>query len=368
MQAHYLCHKSLPITNFYLTVYLNILSGILNTMNKQHKNLLVFWGMILLIILINTKLIFILPLIIVIGILFIYFLINKNKSKIININTNPMNSLNISNLIKSIKHTGTITLFIVIALILLANMIIIIPAGETGVYHLFGKVYDAEIHSGIHIINPLASIQKMSNRTEQYTMSIASAEGQKFGDDSIEALTKEGLRVHLDMTVLYHLIEEKASDVYRELDLNYDEKILRPEVRTAIRDVIALYETKDIYSGKREEVVKQIKENLTIAVNHRGIEIESVLLRNVALPQMLTQAIESKLTSEQEAQRYDFVLVREEKEAERKRIEAKGQRDAQSIINQSLTDRYLQYLYVKNLQDREGTIYVPYDMPLFRGL
>jgi regulator of protease activity HflC (stomatin/prohibitin superfamily) len=162
----------------------------------------------------------------------------------------------------------------------------------------------------------------MSVRTEQYTMSIATNEGQRFGDDSIEALTKEGLKVYLDITVLYRLIEDQASDVYRELGVLYEEKVLRPEVRSAIREVIALYEAKDIYSDKREEAVSKIESMLAENLAPRGITMESVLMRNVKLPPMLTQAIENKLTAEQEAQRYDFVLQKEEKEAERKRIEA----------------------------------------------
>jgi len=56
------------------------------------------------------------------------------------------------------------------------------------------------------------------------------------------------------------------------------------------------------------------------------------------------------------------------KEAERKRIEAAGQRDSQKIINESLSNQYLQYLYIQNLQNRPGTIYVPYDLPLFKGI
>jgi hypothetical protein len=100
--------------------------------------------------------------------------------------------------------------------------------------------------------------------------------------------------------------------------------------------------------------------------------LEEVLLRNVQLPPKLAQSIEEKLTAEQEAQRYDFVLDREKKEAERKRIEAEGQRDSQTIINQSLSPEYLNYLYLTSLKDREGTIYVPVNsdngIPLFRNL
>ena len=298
-----------------------------------------------------------------------YFVIKNQKVKIINPNiNNPMENFNIESLKKKVTHGFGAIILVVLAIFVLINMITIIPAGQTGVYHLFGKVRDKEVSSGIHLINPLASIRLMSVRTEQYTMSVVSSEGQRTGDDSIEALTKEGLKVGLDMTILYHLVEEKASDVYRDIGMNYEDKIIRPEVRSAIREVIALYEAKDIYSEKREEAVEEIQAILKEMISPRGIEIESVLLRNVTLPSMLMKAIEDKLTAEQEAQKYDFILEKEEKEAERKRIEAKGQKDAQSLINLSLTDRYLQYLYIQNLKDVEGAIYVPYDLPLLRGI
>lgn len=337
-------------------------------MNEQNKKILLFIGIISFIILLNTGLLFIIPFFILLS-FGVYKILQKKNQNFINVkSTNTMNTYSISNVLQQTKKAGVLVFAFILGIILLANMIVIIPAGKTGVYHLFGKVRDNEVSSGIHLINPLASIVPMSIRTEQYTMSIAKNEGQKIGDDSIEALTKEGLKVYLDMTVFYHLKEESASDVYRELGTNYDEKILRPEVRTAIRDVIALYEAKDVYSEKREDVVKKIQEKLSNSLGKRGIILESVLLRNVALPAMLTSAIENKLTAEQEAQRYEFLLQKEEKEAERKRIEAGGQRDAQTIINQSLTDRYLQYLYIQNLENREGTIYVPYDLPLLKGL
>jgi len=281
-------------------------------------------------------------------------------------------TINYSNLthkgIKGIKNLVITIIIGLIVLILLINMIVIIPAGETGVYHLFGKVRDKELKSGIHLINPLANVTIMSIRTEQYTMSIAHGEGERIGDDSIDSLTKEGLKVTLDLSVLYHLNEDEASEVYKNIGIEYPEKIMRPEVRNAIREIIALYEAKDIYSEKRQEAADKILTKLKEDIEPRGIEIETVLLRNVILPPLLTNAIEEKLTADQEQQKYDFILQKEEKEAERKRIEAEGQRDAQQIINQSLSNQYLQYLYIRELKDREGTIYVPYDLPLFRGL
>ena len=248
----------------------------------------------------------------------------------------------------------------------------IIAAGHTGVQSLFGKVNDSELSSGFHIKNPFVRITEMSVRTEDYTMSITQGEGQLAGPDAIRALTKEGLNIDLDITVLYRLVEEKASDVYRDVGLNYDEVVIRPQIRSTIREIVALYSAKDIYSEKRGEATQQILDVLKSKLDPRGIEMEDVLLRNVVLPAKLANSIEEKLQAEQDAERYDFILEVEKKEAERKRVAAEGQRDAQQIINQSLTTRYLEYLYIESLKEREGTIYVPTNpnngTPLFRGL
>lgn len=252
------------------------------------------------------------------------------------------------------------------------SLIVIIDAGETGVYSLFGKVKDNELRSGFHLVNPLAKITKMTIRTEEYTMSKVASEGKRTGDDSIAALTREGLSVTLDVTVFYRLEENKASDIYKEVGVNYVEKIIRPEIRGAIRDVVARYEIKEIYSDKRQEASQAIRQMLQEKLNPRGIVAEDVLVRDVSLPQNLANAIQEKLKSEQESQRYDFVLDREKKEAERKIIEAEGQRDAQKIIDESLSEKYLNYLYIKELKDRQGTVYVPVSastgMPMFKSI
>lgn len=259
---------------------------------------------------------------------------------------------------------------IVLALIIVPRFLVVIPAGFTGVYHLFGRVSDKPLSSGLHFVIPLAVVTKMNIQTQDYTMSIVKEEGRRLGDDSIDALTKEGLNVTLDITVLFKLREESAPQVFRELGVNYDEVIIRPETRSIIREVVAHYDAKSLYSDKRSEAVDSIKNMLKQKIESRGIVVEEVLLRNVKLPDRLAKSIEEKLQAEQESARYEFVLEKEKKEAERKRIEAQGQRDAQKTISESLTSSYLEYLYLTGLKDRQGTIYVPTNpqngLPLFR--
>ncbi len=264
--------------------------------------------------------------------------------------------------------------FLVLFLIVIfgPKLLVTINAGETGVYSLFGKVSDKELSSGLHVVNPLGQVTRMNIRTDEYTMSVIQGEGKKQGVDSISALTKEGLNLDLDITVLYHLKESEASSVYQNVGLEYEEKVIRPEIRSAIREIIAQYEAKDIYSEKREEASAKIKSTLSAKLEKRGIELEDVLLRNVQLPENLARTIQEKLQAEQESQKYEFILEKEAKEKQRKIIEAEGQRDAQTIITGSLSENYLYYLYIKDLKDREGTIYVPTNpntgMPTFKEL
>jgi regulator of protease activity HflC (stomatin/prohibitin superfamily) len=300
---------------------------------------------------------------------------NKLNSNIFKINKNKnMDTINVNKQedLKKVKKFLGWGLALIIIIWLFFSSVVIIEAGQTGVYHLFGKVKDKEVSSGFHLINPLAKITTMSIRTEDYTMSFTKDEGNKKGVDSISALTKEGLEVDLDITVLYRLDESKASDIYKEVGLNYEEKIIRPVIRSTIREVIATYNSKDIYSEKREQATVSIHEDLNALLADRGIITEEVLLRNVKLPTNLANSIQEKLQAEQESQKYEFILQKEKKEKERKIIEAEGQRDAQTIINESLTPNYLYYLYINELKDREGTIYVPVSpdngMPMFKNI
>jgi len=274
-----------------------------------------------------------------------------------------------SNILNTMRSKAPLVIAAIVVILLLSSSVVVIGAGTTGVVHLFGRVRDEELRSGIHLVNPLTRVEKMSIRTEEFSMTKTSEGGQ---GDAITVLTKEGLDVTLDLTVLYRLEESKASDVFKEFGLEYRDRIIRPIIRSAIRQVVAEFDAKDIYSEKREEVTQKLREILVSELGPHGITLEEVLLRDVKLPDRLTQSIQEKLSSEQEAQRYEFVLQTAKKEADRKRIEAEGQRDAQRIINESLTQNYLNFKYIESLKDRAGTIYVPVNptngLPLFRDI
>ena len=242
-------------------------------------------------------------------------------------------------------------------LFILAQAVRVVPAGHVGVIDFFGKVSSRTLSSGINLVNPLARVISLSIQTQEdkETMSVPS---------------KEGLNVSLEISILYRLKPEAAADIYRTVGRGYREIVLIPQSRSVARDVTVASEAKALYTSEREVLAQKFHDYLQQHVEGRGIVIESILLRSITLPPTVSQAIEQKLKAEQDAERMKFVLQKEQQEAERKRVEASGIRDAQAIINQSLTSQYLHYLWINTLNQNPNVIYVATEanMPLFRTI
>ncbi len=248
------------------------------------------------------------------------------------------------------SSTTIIIIVIVVILLIILNPFVIVPPGNVGVKVFLGKVYPRVLHNGFHIVFPLVKVVKMDVRLQAYTMSIATAEGEIRGDDAIEALTSEGLKVKLDITAWYRLIPEEAATVYQNIGPDYVVKIVRPSLRTAIRDIVVGNTAEEIYSAKRDEIVSKIQEHSIILSEGKGIEIDKILLRNVKLPEKIENAIDAKISADQDAQKMEFVLLKEKSEKERKIIEAEGIREANYIISKSLTTNYIRWYRVEMLK------------------
>lgn len=229
----------------------------------------------------------------------------------------------------------------------LTRCIVQINAGQIGVKSMFGKVRDDVLKSGLHFVNPFVEVQRLDIKTQNYTMSGIHDEGAKTGDDAIRVLTSDGLEVTIDLTVLYKLLPSEAPRLVRETGVDYTDKIVRPLTRTKIRDNSVYYEAVSLYSNKRDEFQQRIFKSIEDDFKKRGLILEQLLVRNITLPQSVKETIEQKINAEQDAQKMQFVLLKEKQEAERKRVEAQGIADYQRIINTGLTDQQLQYEQIK---------------------
>lgn len=230
---------------------------------------------------------------------------------------------------------------------LLAACAVQIDAGTVGVQKLFGKIQDNVLNSGLHFINPLVDVEHMDVRTQNYTMSGVTTEGNREGDDAIRVLSADGLEVTIDLSVLFHVVPTEAPKLLRQTGADYEDKIVRPITRTRIRDNAVYYDAVALFSTKRDEFQQRIYSSIEKDFKARGLILENILVRNITLPASVKSSIEQKITAEQEAQKMQFVLQKEEQEAQRKRIEAQGISDYQRIISESLTDKQLQYERIK---------------------
>lgn len=229
------------------------------------------------------------------------------------------------------KPRGAVFLIVIIVLFLvLVRSARVVPAGHVGVVDLFGKVRNEPLPAGLHLVNPLARVHKMSIQTNEVK-------------ETMDTPSSEGLIVHLDVSVLYHLDPAKAPDVYRTIGIYYETVVVAPNVRSAVREVTSSYQAKALYSSEREKMSTDINQNIVNAIEPRGVVVERMLLRDVALPARLQQAIQEKLSAEQEAARMQFVLLKEKQEAERKKIEAEGISSFQKIVTEGINENLLKW-------------------------
>ena len=237
--------------------------------------------------------------------------------------------------------------FFIIVLGLLSSMFKQIDAGKVGVKSLYGSVQPDILESGLHMINPLLDVTEYDTQTQNYTMSAIHGEGAQEGDDAIRVLSNDGLEVVIDLTVLYKVSPEAAPKIFKQIGVNYTDKIVRPVTRTRIRDNAVYYDAVALYSTKRNEFQQRIFKTIEADFKTRGLILEQLLIRNINLPSSVKASIESKINAEQDAQKMTFVLQKEKQEAERKRVEAQGIADYQRIISTGLTDKQLQYEQIK---------------------
>ena len=233
-----------------------------------------------------------------------------------------------------------------------ANSFYSVDSGNIGVEKLFGKVLDERVPEGLNTINPFVTVEEMTLRTQSYTMSAVSNEGQVKGNDAIDIITSDGLTVTVELSVLFRLNPNAASWVFRSFGPEYVAQIVRPAIRSSVRDIFSKYNSQDLYSTKREEATQKAQQHLQDAIdvltkrsgyNMEAIMVENVLTRDIKLPDAVKTAIENKIAAQQQAEQMEYVIQKEQKEADRKRVEAQGIRDFQTTVSQGISPQLLQW-------------------------
>ncbi len=269
-----------------------------------------------------------------------------------------------SDYVRSTKSVRMV-LFGFAAALLVADCVVVVPPGNMGIPVTLGSVGEP-LPLGLHVILPITDVKNISVQVQNYTM-------DKESNNAILALSRDQLTMEIDESVWYHAEPGQVSNLYKDIGLDYPEIIVKPAIRNAIVNAATEFDATDLMSNKRASFDSVTTTLLNSAFAGKGITLNRVLVRNIYPPSMVSDAIAAKLKADQDAQAMTYQIMYAQKEAQRKAIEAQGIANAQKIINNGLTQQYLQWYYISQLKElvnspNNTVLILPFDqklVPLF---
>ncbi len=233
---------------------------------------------------------------------------------------------------KLVKYLALAAFLLIAFMILTSTTFLTIDPGHKGViFKRFGGGIDKEhvYGQGFHVIMPWNKMFVYDVRVDEEI-------------ETMEVLSRNGLNIKCELSFRYYPKMDKIGYLHNEIGADYLERIIKPEIRSATREVIGKYLPEELYSTKREAIQDEIFTTTSESISKKNLVLDAVLIREVTLPLTLQQAIERKLKEEQSSLEYEYRLERERKEAERRIIEAEAKAESNRILSQSLTDKILQ--------------------------
>lgn len=213
---------------------------------------------------------------------------------------------------------------LLVAFIIFCNPIAIVGVGERGVKVTLGKVSDQSYTEGVHFIMPFISkIKVMDVKTQKTNI-------------STEVYTKDIQQAKINYVVNYNLQPQNAYKMYREVGMDYVDKILMPAVEGNIKDVIGRWNAQDLVANRAlatEDILYKLKNQL----KDRYIDVTSFQIIDINYSEVFEKAIESKVTAEQEALKAKNITVQIQEEAKQKMISAEAEAKSMKIRATALT-------------------------------
>jgi len=169
-------------------------------------------------------------------------------------------------------------------------------------------------------------------------------------EEHLQVLSSDGAAIALDVSIWYRPRTDALDSLQIKVGRDYYNVVVAPALRGEARRVVGKYKPEGIYSTKREEIALDILTGIQRLTGQKFIEVDNIIVRDVTLPQKISDAINAKLEADQRQQQMEFVLLQETQEAERKRIEARGIADFQKIVSSGITQDLLRWKGIEATQ------------------
>jgi regulator of protease activity HflC (stomatin/prohibitin superfamily) len=236
--------------------------------------------------------------------------------------------------------TFVIGIGIVIFSLIIMDGFVSVGPGEAGVLFDRGRgVLSNTLREGLSLKIPFwqsASIYTV--KTQEYTMSRASEEGARTGDDSIQSRSSDGQQVQVDATVLFHLEPKDAPYVRSHIgkEGDYLQIVVRPKSRAVLREIVARYNALDLVSDKRDKIILEMNKALKESFAKHKITLDEVVLRDVSFSTEFATAVEEKQIAFQKVKTAEYKKQEAEQVKLKTIIEAEGTAKAIELRGQAL--------------------------------
>ena len=212
------------------------------------------------------------------------------------------------------------------------DVFITVQSGQVAVLYLRfggGTQTDRVLGEGLKIIAPWDKLFIYDVRVQEVK-------------HDMDVLTAEGLKVNLSLSIRYHPEAQLVGLLQENVGQDYRDKIVIPEVESALRTTMANFSMRDVYGSQRGLVQQAINDSLE-KVQEKFVSIDEVVLREVDLPAPVKDTIEQKMIQKELAESYEYRLDVAKKEAERLQLEATGLKTYNDVLNTSLTSNVLKW-------------------------
>jgi len=244
------------------------------------------------------------------------------------------------------KAVGLVIVALIIIGVIAAQSVQIVEAGHRGVL-LHWSAVDLTIpplDEGLHFVVPFQDqVVNMEVRTLKFVKATSSA-------------SKDLQTVSTEVTVNYHPNPASVNSLYKEVGLDYENRIITPAVEEVVKQVTANYNAEELIT-KRPLVKSDIETEIGVRLNEYNIITDVISITDFQFSSLFSSAIESKVEAEQKAQKAENDLVRIQVEAQQREAlalgvaaaniaEAEGEAEAIRVINAALSQNpyYLEWL------------------------
>jgi len=240
---------------------------------------------------------------------------------------------------------SAVIILIIIAVVASAS-VKIVDAGNRGVLTHWSAVdlSSAPLDEGIHFLVPFQDdVVQIEVRTQKY-------------DAQTRSASKDLQTVQTTVTVNYHADAERVNILYKEIGLDYENRVIQPAIEETVKQVTANYNAEELIT-KRPLVKADIENAIRERLDVFNVKTEVISITDFDFSDLFSKAIESKVEAEQKAQKAENDLIRIEVEARQLEAqaiglaaaniaEARGESEAISIINQALSNNpfYIEWL------------------------